>query len=211
MNHRRIALHLSAGLLAATTVAAPLAAPASADHATLFALEIFDPEPGGVPDPLCASTSRGVQPAASADLPAGTVPVAVIQGSLTRRPASVNRCRFDVSIGSGTFTVYNSAETRISARQLLRRGVRVVTARDEETGVLVAERVVGRSTARNEIERAFLATVTVTQQGLTEWTATETGTTPRSFTFDVQQATVEVVGAADVVAIEFDTVAPVPD
>lgn len=211
MKHRHLAFRLSAGMLASVALVAPAAVPASADHAPLFALEIFDPEPGGVADPLCADTSRGFQPAASPDLPAGTIPVAVIQGSLTSRPAVVNRCRFRVSIGSGSFLVYNSAETRVSARRLLGRGVRVVAQRDEETGVLVAEKVVGRSTARNEVERAFLATVDVVTTGLEEWTIAETAPAGRVFTLDVRSAESEVVGAPDVVSIEFDTVAPEPE
>jgi hypothetical protein len=207
---RRAVLYLSALLVAPLTFAGATAWPAAADHATLFALEIFEPEPGEVPAPLCRNTTRGVQPGADADLPAGTVPVAVIQGSLRRGAASVDRCRFRVSIGTRSFVVYNSADTRVDNRRLLRRGVRVVAARDEQTGVLVAERVVGRSTARNEIERAFLATVDVTARGATEWTTTEIGG-DRTFTFDVSAAEDETLGGVTPVAIEFDTVAPVPD
>lgn len=197
-----------AALSGAALLAVAPAAPAAADHATLFALEVFEAEAAEVPAPLCDNTSRGVQAAASTDLPNGTVPVAVVQGSV-RRPATVNRCRFRVRLGNGSVLVYNSADTRVDARRLLDRGIRVVAARDEQTGVLVAERVVGRATARNEVERAFLASVLVTDAGVTEWTATEIGGAGREFTFDVTAAEIEV--AAGTVAIEFDTVAPVPD
>jgi hypothetical protein len=209
--NRRPAVYLSTVLLASVGLAAPTVQPAAADHAVLFALEIFEPEAGEVPAPICRDTSRGVQPRADLDLPAGTVPVAVIQGSLPRGAASVDRCAFRVSIGSGGFRVYKSAETRISKRPLLRSGVRVVAMRDEQTGVLVAEKVVGRATARNEIERAFLATVDVTERGILAWTTTETGGAGRTFTFDVTNAVDETVGDVSPVAIEFDTAAPVPD
>jgi hypothetical protein len=202
---------LSTLLLSSAALAGPSALPAAADHAPLFALEIFEPEAGEVPDPRCGDTSRGVQPPADADLPADTVPVAVIQGSLPRGAASVDRCRFRVRFGTGSLVVYNSAETRVSKRALLRSGVRVVAMRDEQTGVLVAEKVAGRATARNEVERAYLATVDVTTRGAGEWTTTETGGTGRTFTFDVTAAEDETVGEASPVAIEFDTVAPVPD
>ncbi len=197
-----------AALACGALLAGVPAAPTAADHATLFALEVFEAEGADVPAPLCGDTSRGVQAAASQDLPFGTVPVAVVQGSV-RRPAAVNRCRFRVRVGAGSVLVYNSADTRVDARRLLGRGIRVVAARDEQTGVLVAERVVGRATARNEVERAFLATVEVTSVGVTEWMATEVGGAGREFTFDVTAAEIEV--ATGTVAIEFDTVAPEPD
>jgi hypothetical protein len=211
MSSRSLRL-LSGALMLSTAFALPAAVPASANHATLFGLEVFEPEPGEVPAPLCGDTSRGVQPPASADLPSGTVPVAVLQGSV-RRPRVVNRCRFRVSTGAERFTVYRSAETRVDNRPLLRSGVRVVAARDEQTGVLVAERVVGRSTARNEAERAFLTTVAVTTRG-PQWSVTEVGGTGRTFTFDMTVAEFdppELALTGSPVAIEFDTVAPPPD
>jgi hypothetical protein len=209
--NRRLLLTLSTAALAAAGLAVPTALTASANHATLYALEIFEPEAEGVPDPLCANTSEGREPAADADLPFGTIPVAVIMGSLPDRARSVNDCSFRVSIGSRSFTVYNSADTRVAKRNLLNRGVRVVAMRDEESGVLVAEKVVGRAAARNEIERAFLATVDIVNTGDTTWTVTETGGAGRRFTFDVQSAENELVGAASTAAIEFDTVAPEAD
>lgn len=209
MTRRRTTL--SAALLASAALAVPTATPAAANHATLFALEVFEPEAGQVPAPLCNDTRQGQQPAPSADLPADTVAVAVIQGSLPDGRRSVRRCQFEVSIGTQRITVYKSADTRIDNRRLLRRGVRVVAARDEQTGVLVAERVVGRNGARNEIERAFLATVDVTGRDATTWTTTEVGGT-RTFTFDVSAAEVEApADTAARVAIEFDTVAPEPE
>lgn len=198
-------------MLAAAGLAVPTVLPAAAEHAPLYALEIFEPEAGEVPDPLCADTSRGVQPDADPDLPFGTIPVAVIQGSLPRGAASVDRCRFRVRVGSRSLLVYNSADTRVAKRALLNRGVRVVAMRDEQSGVLVAEKVVGRAVARNEVERAFLAVVDVVTTGATTWTVTETGGAERSFTVDVQSAQNELIGTPRTAAIEFDTAAPVAD
>lgn len=210
MNRRRTVL--SAVVVAAAAFAVPTAPPAAGATDTLFALEVFEPEAGEVADPLCNNTEDGVQPAPPAALPAGTVSVAVVQGSLPDGRRSVRRCQFRVSIGTQSFTLYKSADTRIANRRLLRRGVRVVAARDEQTGVLVAERIVGRNGARNEIERAFLATVAVVERGPAEWTTTEIGGSGREFTFDVASAEVEApADTTSPVAVEFDTVAPVPD
>jgi hypothetical protein len=206
MNPRRL-FPLSALLLASAAVTLPAGVPASANHTTLFALEVFAPE-GAVPAPRCATNNADVQPAASVDLPAGTVPVAVLQGSL---PSGVRGCRVTVSIGGGTtFGVYKSADTVVRKRPVLRSGVRVVASRDEQTGVLVAEKIVGRQVARNEIERGFVATVDVDSTGVTQWLTTEVGGLGRQFTFDVTGADVEP-GLASPVAVQFDTVAPVPD
>lgn len=216
MNPRRV-LPLSAALLASAAVAVPAAVPAAADHETLFAFEIFDPE-GEVAAPLCSNPRRGIQPAPSEHLPAGTVSVAVIQGSLPRGAESVTspnrRCqRFRVSIGRSSILVYKSADTRVDNVAQLGNAVRVVAARDEQTGVLVAERVVGRQIARNEIERAFLATVTVEARSEPEWVTEEIGGTGREFLFDVVTAPAEIEAAvsATEVAIEFDTAAPEPE
>jgi hypothetical protein len=208
---RRNILFFSAALVASVAASLPAAVPASANHRTLFALEIFAPEPGGVPAPGCA-VNGGVQRAPSADLPAGTVRVAVIQGSLVGGAASADDCPFRVNIGARSILVYSSADTRIDKVPLLGSGVRVIAARDEQTGVLVAERVVGRQTARNEIERAFTATVDVDQTGADEWLVTETGGTARQFTFDVATAPADIEpGLGDTVTIEFSRVAPPPD
>ncbi|HWL97892.1 MAG TPA: hypothetical protein VNP20_11130 [Nocardioidaceae bacterium] len=160
--------------------------------------------------PLCRDTSRGIQPAQSAELPAGTVSVAVLQGSLPRGARSVNACRFRVNTGARRIMVYKGADTRIDKVTLLSSGVRVVAARHPRTGVLVAERIVGRANARNEVERAFLATVDVVDRGLTDRTTQEVGGTGRQYLFDVTAAEDESLGATRV-AIEFDTVAPVPE
>jgi hypothetical protein len=214
MNPRRL-LPLSAALLLSAAVTLPAAVPASANHATLFALEIFAPE-GEAAAPLCNNPRRGAEPLPSADLPAGTVSVAVIQGTLPRGAASVTSprrrgCqRFPVSIGSQRFVLYKSADTRVDNVARLDDAVRVVAAQDEQTGVLVAERVVGRAVARNEIERAFLATVNVVERGATQWRTTEVGVGGRPFTFDVTAAEIDP-GLGTQVAVEFDTVAPVPD
>ena len=210
MNHHRSTriLPLAVTALAGAALAVP-SVPATATEGPLFALEIFAPEGDG-PAPLCANTTRGVQPAPSADLPAGTVSVAVIQGSLRRTAAANNRCRFPVRTGTGRIIVYKAADTRIDNVPLLDSGVRVVAQRDPDTGVFVAERIVGRATARNEVERAFLATVDILQQNATEWTVQEIGGTEnRQFVFDVTVA--EIESTASPVAIEFDTVAPEPD
>jgi hypothetical protein len=209
MNHHRSTriLPLAVTALAGVALAVP-AVPATATVGPLFALEIFAPEPGDA-TPLCRNTNRGVQPAPSAELPAGTVSVAVIQGSLRRGAATTNACRFRVRTGAGSIVVYKSAATRIDKVRLLDSGVRVVAERDDATGVFVAERVVGRATARNEVERAFLATVEIVQQDLGEWTVAEIGGTDRQFLFDVTNA--EIESAASPVAIEFDTVAPPPE
>jgi hypothetical protein len=207
---RRHVLSLSAALMASTAVSVPSAVPASGATATLFALEIFAPEPGAAPGPRCATNVGDQVPAASADMPARTVPDAVIQGSL---PNGVRGCRVVVSIGGGqSFAVYKSAQTDVRKRPLLRSGVRVVASRDEDTGVLVAEKIVGRKTARNEIERAFTATVDVVSTGATEWVTREIGVlNPRDFTFDVATAPADIEpGLGSPVAIQFDTVAPPP-
>ena len=211
MSHRRTGL-LCGALMVSTAFALPGAVPASANHATLFGLEVFEPEPGEVPNPVCDDTTVGRQPPVSVDMPAGTVPVAVLQGSV-RRPRVVNRCRFQVDTGAQQVTVYRSAETRVDKRELLRSGVRVVAAQDEQTDVLVAERVVGRSTARNEVERAFTATVNVVSRG-DPWSVTETGGRGRRFAFDMSGAEFDPPGlalAGSPVTIEFDTVLPPPD
>jgi len=205
---RRHILSLSAALVASAAVSAPAAVPASATTSTLFALEIFAPEPGAVPGPRCATNAADEVPAAAADLPAGTVPVAVIQGSL---PNGVRGCRVPVSIGGSQVAVYKSGQTDVRKRPLLRSGVRVIAQRDEQTGVWVAERIVGRQTARNEMERAFNATVDVESTGETEWVTTEIGGLGRQFTFDVATAPADIEpGLGSPVAIEFDTVAPPP-
>lgn len=201
--------------LAVTAVASAMlsipAVPADATVGPLFALEIFAPEAEGVAPPLCRNTRRGVQPAPSAELPAGTVSVAVIQGSLRRGAATTNRCRLRVRTGGGSILVYKSADTRIDKVPLLDTGVRVVAARDDVSGVFVAERIVGRNTVRNEVERAFLATVDVVERGQAEWTTTEIGGEDRTFVFDVVSAEDETLGGVSPVSIEFDTVAPEPD
>lgn len=209
MNHRRTRFVPFAITAVASAALAMPAVPATATVGPLFALEIFAPE-GAVPRPLCRDTSRGIQPAPSAELPAGTTSVAVLQGSLPRGAASVNNCRFRVNTGARRIMVYKGADTRIDKVALLRSGVRVVAARHPRTGVLVAERIVGRANARNEVERAFVATVDVLQRDLTEWDTQEIGGTGRQFLFDVVNATDESLGATRV-AIEFDTVAPPPD
>jgi hypothetical protein len=208
MNHARSRiLPLAVTALASAALAVP-AVPAGATVGPLFALEIFAPEPEAGGSPLCRNTGAGVQPAPSVDFPAGTVSVAVIQGSLPRGQRSTNRCRFRVRTGAGSIVVYKSAATRIDNVRLLNSGVRVVAERDDATGVFVAERIVGRSTARNEVERAFLATVNIVQQDLTQWTTVEIGGN-RQFVFDVTNA--EIESTTSPVAIEFDTVAPAPD
>lgn len=209
---RRHILSLSAALVVSAAVSVPTAMPASGTTtptADLFALEIFAPEPGGTAGPRCATNAADQVPAASADLPAGTVPVSVIQGSL---PNGVRGCRVLVSIGGSRVAVYKSAQTEIRKRPLLRSGVRVIAARDEQTGVWVAERIVGRAAARNEMERAFVADVTVVSTG-DVWETTETGAAPRTFNFDVTTAPADIelgLGVGDLVSVEFDTVAPPP-
>ena len=206
---RRHIVPLSAALMASAAVSVPTAAPAAGTASTLFALEIFAPEAAAVPGPRCATNAGDQVPAATADLPEGTVPNAVIQGSL---PNGVRGCRVMVSIGGGqTFAVYKSAQTDIRKRPLLRSGVRVIAQRDEETGVLVAERIVGRQTARNEIERDFTATVDVVSTGDT-WETTEIGGLGRTFNFDTVAAPADIEpGLGSPVTVQFDTVAPAPD
>lgn len=106
--------------------------------------------------------------------------------------------------------VYKGAHTRIDSVAQLRTGVRVVEAHHPRTGVLVAERIVGRQTARNEVERTFLATADVVDAGLPDWTTQEVDCTCRQYLFDVTAAEDESLGATRV-AIEFDTVAPEPE
>jgi hypothetical protein len=209
MNHRRTRLAPFAITAVASAALAVPAVPATATVGPLFALEIFAPE-GAVSRPLCRDTSRGIQPAPSAELPAGTVSVAVLQGSLPRGARSVNNCRFRVNTGARRIMVYKGADTRIDNVAQLRSGVRVVAARHPRTGVLVAERIVGRQNARNEVERAFLATVDVLQRDLDSWQTQEVGGTGRQFLFDTTVAEDESLGATRV-AIEFDTVAPEPE
>ncbi|MGH3315722.1 MAG: hypothetical protein ACRDO0_06210 [Nocardioidaceae bacterium] len=209
MNHRHTRFVPFAITAVASAALAMPAVPATATVGPLFALEIFAPE-GAVARPLCPDTSRGIQPAPSADLPADTVSVAVLQGSLPRGARSVNNCRFRVNTGARRIMVYKNADTRIDKVPLLSSGVRVVAARHPRTGVLVAERIVGRANARNVFERAFLATVDVLQRDLTSLTAQEVGGTGRQFLFDTTVAEDESLGATRV-AIEFDTVAPEPD
>jgi hypothetical protein len=205
---RRHIVPLSAALMASAALSVPTAVPASGTTATLFALEIFAPEAGAVPGPRCATDAADQVPAATADLPEGTVPVSVIQGSL---PNGVRGCRVMVGIGGSQVAVYRSAQTEIRKRPLLRSGVRVIASRDEQTGVWVAERIVGRQTARNEMERAFTATVDVVSTGATEWVTTEVGGLGRQFTFDVATAPADIEpGLGSTVAVEFDTVAPPP-
>jgi hypothetical protein len=210
MNHRRsrlfpIAVTAAAG--AALFVPAP---PATATVGPLFALEIFAPENEPRSAPLCRDTLRGRQPEPSAEFPAGTVAVAVLQGSLPRGVRSTNRCRFRVDTGARSILVYKTGATRIDNRPALRTGVRVVAERDTRTGVWLAERIVGRNTVRNEVERAFLATVDVTDAGATEWTTSEIGGADRQFRFDVTAAEVEA-GTTTPASIEFDTVPPEPE
>jgi len=210
-------LSLSAALMASAAVAVPAAAPASGTTSTttpptttptLFALEIFAPEPGAAAGPRCATRQGDVQPAASADLPAGTVPNAVILGRL---PNGVRGCRVVVAAAGQRIAVYKSAETQIRKPQLLRGGVKVIAARDEQTGVLVAERIVGRGVNRNEVERDFTATVDVVSTGADEWVTTEIGGTGRQFTFDVSTAPADIEpGLGSPVSVQFDTVAPPP-
>ncbi len=209
MNHRRTRFVPFAITAVASAVLAVPAVPATATVGPLLALEIFAPE-GPVSRPLCRDTSRGIQPAPSAELPAGTVSVAVLQGSLPRGARSVDNCRFRVNTGARRILVYKGADTRIDNVAQLRTGVRVVAARHPRTGVLVAERIVGRQAARNEVERAFLAEGDVLQRDLTSLTAQEIGGTGRQFLFDTTVAEDESLGATRV-AIEFDTVAPEPD
>jgi len=207
---RRNVLFFSAALVASVAASLPAAVPASANHRTLFALEIFAPEPGGVSGPACA-VNGGVQRPPSVDLPAGTVRVAVIQGSLVGGAASANDCPFRVDFGARSILVYQGADTRIDKVPLLGSGVRVIAARDEQTGVLVAERVVGRQVARNEIERVFTATVNVDQRDAAQWLATEVGGTARQFTFNVAAAPADIEpGLGDQVTIEFSRVRPPP-
>jgi hypothetical protein len=213
---RRHILSLSAALVASAAVSVPTAVPASGTTstttpptttATLFALEIFAPEPGAAAGPRCATQQGDVQPAASADLPAGTVPNAVIQGRL---PNGVRGCRVVVRAAGQRIAVYKSAETQIRKPQLLRSGVKVIASRDERTGVLVAERIVGRGVNRNEVERDFTATVTVDSTG-DNWVTTEIGGTGRQFTFDTTTAPADIeLGLGSTVSVQFDTVAPPP-
>ncbi len=207
---RRHIVSLSAALIASAAVSVPAAVPASgATTATLFAFEIFAPDVGAAPGPRCAANAADAQPAPSADLPSGTVPDAVILGSL---PNGIRGCRVMVSIGAQRFAVYKSAQTQIRKPALLRNGVKVVAARDERTGVLVAERFIGRKVARNEITRSFTATVTVDSTG-NDWVTTEVGGLGRQFTFDTTTAPADIepgLGVGDQVAVQFDTVAPPP-
>jgi hypothetical protein len=210
MNHRRTRFVPFAITAVASAALAVPAVPATATVGPLFALEIFAPE-GAVSRPLCRDTSRGIQPAPSAEFPSGTVSVAVLQGSLARGARTVNNnCRFRVNTGARRIMVYKGADTRVDNVAQLRTGVRVVAARHPRTGVLVAERIVGRQNARNEVERAFLATVDVLQRDLTSWQTQEIGGTGRQFLFDTTAAEDESLGATRV-AIEFDTVAPEPE